>query len=131
MTTPLPDAEHAPRPYDTVLRIPLEAGITNVAETAPPLTLGPALLGVAERVETLPVPPRLVDAYVSDFPNRDLMPSRGDTIALRFDVPTDRALGLYDELGGTISCVETCSFDQAQAQGSDLSTNCGTWLEFT
>ena len=57
VTVPFPDAEYAPRPFDTMLKIPAEAGITNVAETAPPLELGPGLLGVAYRYETLPTPP--------------------------------------------------------------------------
>ena len=116
---PLPDEEHAPRPFDTVLRIPVEAGITNVAETAPPLFLGPTLLGVAERVETLPMPPRLIDAYASDFSNKHLMPAKGDTIAIKFDMPIDRAGGLYDELAGTVSCVDelaqSCNLQYSQA----------------
>ena len=103
---PLPDAEHAPRPFDTLLRIPPSAAITNIAETAPPLVFGPTLLGVAERVEVLPVPPRLVDAVAFDFANEHLMPARGDTIALRFDVPIDQAKGLYNEYAGVVSCVE-------------------------
>ena len=106
VVTPLPDAEHAPRPYDTVLSIPESARITDVAETAPPLAFGPTLLGVAEITETFPTPPRLVDALVSDFTNRDLMPARGDTIALRFDVPIDKAGGLYNERSGILSCVD-------------------------
>ena len=113
---PLPDPEHAPRPFDTVLSITADAGISNVAETAPPTAFGPTTLGVAERVETRPTPPRLVDAYASDFPNRDLVPGRGDTIAIRFDVPTDRAGGAFEELAGTLSCVaEDCYFENAQA----------------
>ena len=114
----LPGAEHAPRPYDTVLKLSEEAAFMNVAETAPPLSFGPVALGVAERFEMLPRPPRLVDAYASDFTNTHLLPASGDTIAIRFDVPTDRANGIFDEYAGHISCQAydpDCRFMDAQA----------------
>ena len=97
VTQPWPNPEHAPRPYDTVLRIPLSANVTNLAATAPPLVMGPTLLGVAERVETKPTPPRLVEVLASDFDNRDIIPAAGDTIAIRFDVPTDRGAGAWEQ----------------------------------
>ena len=104
VTEPYPDPEHAPRPYDTVLRIAREANMTNLAQTAPPLIMEAALLGVAERVETFPTPPRLVEVIASDFVNRDLIPGAGDTIALRFDVPTDRAANAFAEYAGVLNC---------------------------
>ena len=104
VTEPYPDPEHAPRPYDTVLRIAREANMTNLAQTAPPLIMEAALLGVAERVETFPTPPRLVEVIASDFVNRDLIPGAGDTIALRFDVPTDRAANAFAEYSGVLNC---------------------------
>ena len=70
VTEALPDPEYAPRPYDTVIQIPASANITNIAGTAPPLVIQPTLLGIAERVETLPTPPMLVDVVASDFLNR-------------------------------------------------------------
>ena len=104
VTEPYPDPEHAPRPYDTVLRIAREANMTNLAQTAPPLIMEAALLGVAERVETFPTPPRLVEVIASDFVNRDLIPGAGDTIALRFDAPTDRAANAFAEYAGVLNC---------------------------
>ena len=104
VTKPFPDAEHAPRPYDTVLKIASTAGITNLAGTAPVLAIGPGELGGAERVTTLPTPPRLVDAVASDFENRHLIPALGDTMYIRFNEPTDRAGGAFDELAGRLSC---------------------------
>ena len=78
--------------------------MTNLAQTAPLLVMEAALLGVAERVETFPTPPRLVEVIASDFVNRDLIPGAGDTIALRFDVPTDRAANAFAEYSGVLNC---------------------------
>ena len=81
----------APRPYDTVLRIPPEANLRNMAGASEQLTFGPVTMGVASRVEVFPSPPVLTSFSVVDPINRDLTTGPGDVLKIAFDRPADRA----------------------------------------